>query len=76
MRRLLRVHGHASSASPPRTRPGWWSLAVIQDPKNGHYGGKVAAPVFKDVMTFALKTKKIPPTGTKPPSDRACRAGG
>jgi cell division protein FtsI (penicillin-binding protein 3) len=44
------------------------ALAVIQDPKKDHYGGAVAAPVFKDVMTFALKSRKIPPTGTKAPA--------
>ncbi|WP_433325020.1 peptidoglycan D,D-transpeptidase FtsI family protein [Spirillospora sp. CA-294931] len=41
---------------------------VLQDPKKGsHYGGDAAAPVFKDVMSFALQTRKIPPTGSKPP---------
>nr|BFE35230.1 hypothetical protein GCM10010200_074810 [Actinomadura rugatobispora] len=41
---------------------------VLQGPRKGsHYGGDVAAPVFKDVMSFALQTRKIPPTGSKPP---------
>lgn len=40
---------------------------VVQDPKTEHYGGSVAAPVFKDVMSFALKTHKIPPSGSKSP---------
>uniref|UniRef100_UPI0031E23A97 peptidoglycan D,D-transpeptidase FtsI family protein n=2 Tax=Actinomadura kijaniata TaxID=46161 RepID=UPI0031E23A97 len=41
---------------------------VLQDPrKGGYYGGDVAAPVFKDVMTYALANRKIPPTGSKPP---------
>ncbi len=51
----------------PADAPRLVALAVIQDPKKGHYGGMVAAPVFKEVMSFALKTKKIPPTGTKAP---------
>ena len=42
-------------------------LVVLDNPVNGHYGGTVAAPVFKDVMSFALETEKIPPTGTTPP---------
>ena len=43
-------------------------VAVILDrPVNGHYGGTVAAPVFQQVMTYALAERKIPPTGTKPP---------
>ncbi|GIH68220.1 peptidoglycan D,D-transpeptidase FtsI family protein [Sphaerimonospora thailandensis] len=51
----------------PADKPRLMALAVIQDPKKGHYGGTVAAPVFRNVMTFALKTRKIPPTGTKTP---------
>jgi cell division protein FtsI (penicillin-binding protein 3) len=43
---------------------------VLQDPKGAHYGGEVAAPVFKDVMSFALQTRKIPPTGNKSPKIR------
>ena len=42
-------------------------LVVLDNPIRGHYGGTVAAPVFKDVMSFALETEKIPPTGTTPP---------
>ncbi|TDC69095.1 peptidoglycan glycosyltransferase [Actinomadura sp. GC306] len=41
---------------------------VLQNPKRGsHYGGDAAAPVFKDVMSFALRSEKIPPTGSRPP---------
>lgn len=43
---------------------------VLQDPKRGHYGGEVAAPVFQDVMSFALKSRGIPPSGTEPPKIR------
>ena len=41
---------------------------VLQDPKKEYYGGVVAAPVFGDVMEFALKTRKVAPTGTAAPS--------
>ncbi|GAA0968830.1 cell division protein FtsI [Actinocorallia libanotica] len=41
---------------------------VLQDPKRGYYGGEVAAPVFKEVMEFALKSRKVAPTGTAAPS--------
>ncbi|WP_230420725.1 peptidoglycan D,D-transpeptidase FtsI family protein [Actinomadura soli] len=42
---------------------------VLQDPKRGsHYGGDAAAPVFKDVMSFALQSEKVPPTGSRPPT--------
>jgi cell division protein FtsI (penicillin-binding protein 3) len=42
-------------------------LVVLQNPVNGHYGGEVAAPVFRDVMSFALAARKIPPTGSTSP---------
>jgi cell division protein FtsI (penicillin-binding protein 3) len=41
---------------------------VLQGPTKGsHYGGDAAAPVFKDVMSFALQTRKVPPTGSRAP---------
>ncbi|MFD0905527.1 peptidoglycan D,D-transpeptidase FtsI family protein, partial [Actinomadura sediminis] len=44
---------------------------VLENPRRGsHYGGDVAAPVFRDVMSFALQTQKIPPTGSEPPTIR------
>jgi cell division protein FtsI (penicillin-binding protein 3) len=59
----------------PADAPGLVVLAVIQAPKNGHFGGEIAAPVFKDVMTFALKSRKIPPTGTTAPPVRISTDG-
>lgn len=41
---------------------------VLQDPKTKHYGGAVSAPVFKDVMSFALKSRKIPPSKSTSPT--------
>jgi cell division protein FtsI (penicillin-binding protein 3) len=41
---------------------------VLQEPRLGHYGGDVAAPVFQDVMRFALETRKIPPSGSRSPT--------
>lgn len=40
---------------------------TLQRPTNGYYGGTVAAPVFRDVMTYALQKLQIPPTGTRSP---------
>jgi len=35
---------------------------MIDEPKmNGYYGGQVAAPVFKDVLTHALRLMNISP---------------
>ena len=39
----------------------------ITNPANGRYGGELAGPVFKRVMTYALQAQHIPPTGTKAP---------
>ncbi|MEU8385947.1 penicillin-binding protein 2 [Streptosporangium sp. NPDC048865] len=58
----------------PADKPRLVVMAVLQDPQEGHYGGEIAAPVFKKVMTFALKNGKIPPTGTSPSPVRI-RAG-
>ncbi len=41
---------------------------IVQRPVKGTYGGIVAAPVFRSIMTYALQLLKIPPTGTKPPT--------
>ncbi|MFN8076332.1 MAG: penicillin-binding protein 2 [Kineosporiaceae bacterium] len=41
---------------------------VLQRPVNGHYGGTVAAPVFKEVMSYALAQEAVPPTGRKAPA--------
>jgi cell division protein FtsI (penicillin-binding protein 3) len=40
---------------------------VLDNPSQGYFGGAVAAPVFNKIMTFALATLGVPPTGTKPP---------
>jgi cell division protein FtsI (penicillin-binding protein 3) len=43
-------------------------VAVVLDrPTNGHFGGQVAAPVFSQLMAYALAQAKVPPTGTKTP---------
>jgi cell division protein FtsI (penicillin-binding protein 3) len=43
---------------------------TLQNPKNGHFGGRLGGPVFRQVMAFALQTLGIPPTGTVPPRMR------
>lgn len=39
----------------------------VQGPKNGYFGGQVAAPPFRDVMAYALASQGVPPTGTPAP---------
>src|SRR5450631_3795211 len=51
----------------PADHPAYVVAVILQNPIRGIYGGSVAAPVFKDVMTYALQEFKIPPTGTPPP---------
>ena len=54
----------------PADKPRLLVEVVLQNPRLGHFGGVVAAPVFHDVMSFALQTLGIAPTGTRPPKAR------
>jgi cell division protein FtsI (penicillin-binding protein 3) len=51
----------------PADQPRLVVAVTLQNPRNGHYGGRLAGPVFRDVMAFALQSMKVPPTGTAPP---------
>ena len=42
----------------------------VQAPRNGYYGGAVAGPVFRDIMSFALRSLSVPPTGAPSPKLR------
>ena len=48
----------------PADAPRLVVAVFLQNPRNGHFGGQLAAPVFKKVMTFGLEHLRIPPTGT------------
>jgi cell division protein FtsI (penicillin-binding protein 3) len=48
----------------PADNPAYVISVTIQDPKGMHWGGTLGGPVFKDVMSFVLKSKGIAPTGT------------
>lgn len=37
-------------------------MVVLDEPRNGYYGGTVAAPAFKEIMENALPLLDIPPT--------------
>jgi cell division protein FtsI (penicillin-binding protein 3) len=54
----------------PVDKPGLVVAVTLQDPKSGTGGGGTAGPVFSEVMSFALQSRRIPPTGTKPPGLR------
>jgi cell division protein FtsI (penicillin-binding protein 3) len=49
----------------PADSPRYVISVTIQDPKGAHYGGSLAGPVFKKVMTFVLQSEHVAPTGTK-----------
>jgi cell division protein FtsI (penicillin-binding protein 3) len=49
----------------PADKPRYVINVTIQDPKGAHYGGSLAGPVFKKVMTFVLQSEHVAPTGTK-----------
>ncbi|HEY6793399.1 MAG TPA: penicillin-binding protein 2, partial [Kineosporiaceae bacterium] len=51
----------------PADDPALVIAVILQRPTRGHFGGEVAAPVFQQLMTYALAQRKIPPTGTKAP---------
>jgi cell division protein FtsI (penicillin-binding protein 3) len=51
----------------PADKPSIVIAVVLQRPTRGHFGGQVAAPVFQQLMTYALAARKVPPTGTKAP---------
>jgi cell division protein FtsI (penicillin-binding protein 3) len=63
-----RYKGYTSSfiGFAPADKPRVTVSCVIQDPVNGHFGGQLCGPVFKQVMEFALKSLQVPPTGTAP----------
>ncbi len=51
----------------PADKPELVVAVTIVKPRVGRWGGQLAAPVFKDVMMSALKTRHVPPTGTVAP---------
>lgn len=52
----------------PADNPRITVSCVIQNPTKGSYfGGSICGPVFKQVMQFALKTLRVPPSGRPAP---------
>lgn len=50
----------------PLDEPRVLTLVVLDEPKNKHYGGTVAGPVFKDVTTYALRELGVAPDRPRP----------
>jgi cell division protein FtsI (penicillin-binding protein 3) len=36
-------------------------IVVLDEPKEGYYGGQVCAPVFRDIARQALRYLRVPP---------------
>jgi len=51
----------------PADDPALVVAVFLENPRNGHYGGVLAGPVFKQVMTYALQQLRVAPTGTARP---------
>jgi cell division protein FtsI (penicillin-binding protein 3) len=49
----------------PADKPAVVVACTLQNPVSPHTGGRGCGPVFTQVTSFALKTLKIPPTGSK-----------
>jgi cell division protein FtsI (penicillin-binding protein 3) len=47
----------------PAQNPRLVTLVVVNKPRNGYYGGDVAAPAFEEITKFALGYLAIPPDG-------------
>lgn len=48
----------------PVEDPAFVALIVIDDPEGTYYGGQIAAPVFKDLMTQLVRFYRISPSTT------------
>lgn len=51
----------------PADNPRFVVYVALQDPQGDHSGASNGAPVFHDVMSFALQKYGVPPTGSKTP---------
>ncbi len=49
----------------PASNPRLVGVVVVRDPQHGHFGGTVAAPVFRKVMEGALRLLDVPPDNVR-----------
>ena len=65
------VNGHYSGYTAsfigfaPADNPRYVISVTIQAPQGMHWGGVLGGPVFKEVMSYVLEAKHIPPSNTK-----------
>jgi cell division protein FtsI (penicillin-binding protein 3) len=48
----------------PAAHPELSAIVVLDQPQTSIYGGSVSAPVFKEIMAYALRHFDIPPSGS------------
>lgn len=69
--RVVDGHYNGKTASfvgfAPADAPRLVVQVSIQGPTKGYFGGLVAAPVFQQIMRFALSNQDLPPTGAVSP---------
>lgn len=51
----------------PIERPRLAMIVVLDEPKEGYYGGQVCAPVFRDIARQVLRYLRVPPERPLPP---------
>jgi cell division protein FtsI (penicillin-binding protein 3) len=54
----------------PADKPRFVAYVVVQNPRNGGFGGTTAGPVFRKVMSYLLQKYAIAPDGTRAPKPR------
>jgi len=50
----------------PADDPAVLIIVTVDEPKNGYYGGAVAAPAFSKLASFCVAHLKVPPTSSVP----------
>lgn len=65
--RTGRYSGYTASfiGMAPADKPKYVINVTIQAPQGLHWGGVLGGPVFKEVMSYVLEAKHIPPTNSK-----------
>jgi cell division protein FtsI (penicillin-binding protein 3) len=65
---LGRYHGKTASfiGMAPADDPEIVVTVIVDKPSTLFFGGLIAAPIFKDITTYALAELEIPPTGADP----------
>ncbi len=61
------THTVSFAGFAPADSPRFLVYVVVQNPRNGGFGGTTAGPVFREVMSYLLQKYAVPPTGKPAP---------